>query len=306
MWRGRAGCLFEALLDLMSRALEGLNGLPWGVHLMVTLFMAVGLLLWLTGERMLKPLVVAAASVIGGLIGALVVPSTSWGASMTIWHGVGLGLAGGLVVGLLLFRSAMAVGFGVVLGALLPLIAATALQVYSTNDGDQPAASRPSTDSSTILAHFQAKKDSEAPVDLEKVPENLRPAAERIGAFWTTFTSEVSDRWNRMPGAHHAIILMAAAIGLAAGVIGGLSMPRWAGGAVASMFGAGLWLPSFVWLSNALGAPWKQALDRSPAQWLVIWAGIALLGMIAQWSGLTGGKKKKSAPKQVAAPAAAA
>lgn len=284
----------------MSRALEGLNGLPWGVHLMVTLFMAVGLIVWLTGERMLKPLVVAAAAAIGGVLGALVVPSTSWGASMTIWHGVGLGLAGGLIVGLLLFRSAMAVGFGVVLGALLPLIAASALQFYSTDAGPESAA----RESSTVLAHFQTQK-ADSKVDLQKVPENLRPAAERIGEFWTRFTAELGERWSRMPGSHHAIILMAAAIGLAAGVIGGLSMPRWAGGAVASMFGAGLWLPSFVWLSNALQAPWKQAMDRSPAEWLVIWAGVALLGMIAQWSGLTGGKKKKPAPKPAAAPAAA-
>ena len=288
----------------MSRALEGLNELPWGVHLMVTLFMAVGLIVWLTGERMLKPLVVAAAAVIGGLIGALVVPSTSWGASMTIWHGVGLGLAGGLIVGLLLFRSAMAVGFGVVLGVLLPLLAASALQVYSPA-GEPVESGHRWSEPATMLAFFQNHQEATSKVDLQKVPENLRPVAERIGTFWTTFTTEIGERWSRMPGSHHAIILMAAAIGLAAGVIGGLSMPRWAGGAVASLFGAGLWLPSFVWLSNALRAPWKQALDRSPAEWLAIWAGVAVLGMIAQWSGLLGGKKKKPAPKQASAPAAA-
>lgn len=287
----------------MSRALDGLNSLPWGVHLMVTLFMAVGLILWLTGERMLKPLVVAGAAALGGLIGSLVTSSTGWGASLTVWHGIGLGVIGGFIVGLLLFRSAMAVGFGLVLGLLLPLIAATSLRAYS--GGDATAQADINLQPVVELARFDRLQDAAPKIDVEQVPDNLKPIAERVGECWNTLSGEVSTQWRSMPSSHQAIVLMAAAIGLAGGVIAGLSMPKWAGGAVSSMFGAALWLPSMVWLSNAFHAPWREQFDRSPGQWLLIWAGVTALGMIAQWLGLTGGRKKKPAPKPAPAPAAA-
>jgi hypothetical protein len=296
--------VFEALLNLMSRALEGLSALPWGVHLLVALFMAVGLVLWLAGERFIKPVVILAAALIGGLVGALIIPSTGWGASFSIWHAIGIGLISGTVVGLLLFRSAMAVGFGVVLGALFPLIAASALQASST----QTAHAAPLDTWHSSLVRFDAA-DSAAQagleLDIEKVPPNLRPAAERISHFWGTFSQELSSQWQTLPAPHRGIILMAAALGLATGVICGLSMPKWASGGVSAMFGAGLWLPAFVWLSNALQTPWRTQLDLPPLHWLGVWGVVALLGMIAQWSGILGKKQKKPAAKPAAAPAPA-
>jgi hypothetical protein len=116
----------------------------------------------------------------------------------------------------------------------------------------------------------------------ERMADNLRPAAERIDSFWRTLTERASESWGQMPGPHRAIVLVCAAVGLATGVITGLALPGWAAAMVTSMFGAAVWMPCLVWLSNALGAPWRALFDRSPAQWLAAWAIAAVIGLIAQ------------------------
>lgn len=350
--------MFEALLNLMSRALEGLNSLPWGIHAVVAMGMVAGLVLWLAGRRVLKPLLITVAAILGGLLGGLVVPSTSWGASLTVWHGVGIGLVAGLIIGLLLYRSAMAVSVGVVMGAALPLIAAAALQFYpiaggasstpaaaatETDDGwerfdghswvrAEPTHASPGSSASDVpatpasldgfrvmaanwlddgnitatLAQLDgpksAAKQVEEDVENVKVPANLQPAADRISAAWATATSEVRTQWAALPRPHQAVVGLAAIVGLAGGVVLGLAMPTWAAGAVTSLFGAAIWIPCLVWLSNAFSAPWRGQFDRTPAAWLAIWAVVAFIGMLVQWSGVLGGKKAKAKP---AAPAAA-
>lgn len=319
--------VIEALLTLMSRVLEGIQSLPWGVHALVALGMAAGLVLWLIGQRVLKPLVVTLVVLAGGTIGGLLVPSTSWGASLTPWHGIGLGIVAGLLIGLLLYRSAMALGFGVVLGLLLPLGAAAILEAYplAAPNRSVPAAKggwveterlakglgtrsgAHEAEFAILSAAWQDKaatveKDAEAIV--EKMPENLKPAAERIGEFWSGLTSKVGESWRGLPGTHQAILALCGAIGLATGIITGLMLPGWASATVTSMFGAAVWLPCFVWLSNAMGAPWMARLDRSAMQWLGIWGAASVVGLIVQWYfGRRSGKGKQSAAARVSAAA---
>jgi hypothetical protein len=324
--------VFEALLNLMSRALEGLNSLPWGIHAAVALAMVAGLVLWLAGQRVLKPMMVAGVALLGATIGGLIVPSTSWGAELTVWHGLGAGLIAGTILGLLVYRSAMALGFGVVLGAALPLIAASVLQFYPISGqadeaawapaeeawqqvtalGDRaPEASEVGAWSGGIrvlgVSWMDDAENAAQAVERElaeepSVPANLAPTAERISTAWSTATSEVRSQWETLPRPHQAVVGLAGVIGLAGGVIAGLSMPAWASAMVTALFGAAIWLPAFVWLSNAMGAPWRAQFDRSPAAWLAIWAAVALVGMVVQWSGVL---KKKPAAKPKAAPAAA-
>lgn len=323
--------MFEAVLNLMSRALEGLSSIPWGVHAAVALVMAVGLVLWLVGQRMVKPLLVGLAAAVGAGLGGLLVPSTSWGASLTVWHGLGVGAIAGLIVGLLLYRSAMAVGFGVVMGAALPLAAATVLQFYPVGGAAGRAATEHWNEFEQAVGEWErdgvsALVGAPGAVDpggvrirpasfmddaveaegvaqaIENAPENLRPAAGAISAAWSNATARVRDGWEQLPAPHRAIVGFAGVLGLAGGVILGLIMPAWAAAGVTSLFGSAIWLPSFVWLSNAMSAPWKQTLDRSPATWLAIWVAAGVVGMIVQWSGVLGsGRKSAGKPAPAAA-----
>lgn len=300
------GVVFEALLNLMSRALDGIGSLPWGIHLVVALGMAAGLVLWLAGQKVIKPLVVTLIAALGGLVGGLVVPSTAWGASFSAWHGIGMGAVAGLLVGLLLYRSALAVGFGVVLGILLPLGAATILSYYplagaSAGGGEAAAWSGEDLEARAgrlvrgamaedelafqiVRAGWQGERaaDDEAAPLVEELPENLKPAADAISECWQDAKTSIAAEWSELPGAHRLIVLLCGAVGLATGVIAGLALPGWAAAAVTAMFGAAVWMSCLVWLSNAFSAPWRGLLDRTAPQWLAAWAVAAVIGLVIQ------------------------
>jgi hypothetical protein len=109
------------LLARMKETFDAISALPWGAHALVALAMAAGITLWVRGQSILKPLIVALAAILGGVLGLLVLPHTPWGDSSPVYYGLGIGVFAGIVVGMLLYRSAMAVAFGIVLGSLLPL-----------------------------------------------------------------------------------------------------------------------------------------------------------------------------------------
>lgn len=288
---------FEAIAESMSRALQGLSELPWIVHVVVALAMAVGLVLWLTGERMLKPLTIATCALIGGAIGFLLIPITPWGqsGSLTHWHGLLGGVFVGALAGLLMFRSAIALSSGVVFGLLLPMLAAGLLGLTR---GDAPAGT--TTESTAMsgmverLENGQVGQAASAAVD--RLPDSARPAAERVQGFLTSASAKADEAWSALPMVHRGIILICGAIGLAGGVIIGLSLPGWACGAVSSLFGAAIWMASFVWMSNAMGAPWREALDRPALHWLIAWSVAGVIGMGVQWSGLLARRPAKAAP----------
>lgn len=290
----------EALIERMSRALQGLVDLPWGIHAVVALAMAAGLVLWLTGEKMLRPIIIVLAGLIGGVLGFLIIPLTPWGqnGSLTVWHGLLGGLFVGALGGVLMFRSALALGCGVVFGVMLPLAAAAVLGLTRVDAASSSTSAQPDSMQTAIAASVESGVIAHAAEKVEqKLPEAARPAAARVKGFLTTAFDHAGVSWSSLPMVHRGIILICAAVGLAAGVIAGLSVPGWACGAISSLFGAAVWLTCFVWMSNALHTPWREQLDRTPLQWLLIWAIAGMVGMLVQWSGVLKPSTKKSEPR---------
>lgn len=340
----------QRLQDVLTSALRGASDLPWGMHALVGLLMVAGLVLWLSGQRVLKPAVVVFAGVMGALLGAIIVAMTPLSASASVWHGLGAGLFAGLLIGLLMFRSAIALGSGVVFGLLLPLSAACILSainpatreallrpatpepsaVASAWSGPRPAdaldvvlarfreslseqAGLPAASLDTVLA--QASPVSPRPKAQPAKPDAVepeaprasavQPALDRVHAFTTEAFGQAASVFNALPGTHRFAIALCAILGMAGGVVMGLNLAPWATSAVASLFGAALWVPALVWLSVAMSAPWSESLNRPALHWLIAWAGLGLLGVFVQWSGLLGGvpKAKKPAPAPAAKPA---
>lgn len=336
----------QDLLNAMSRALEGLAGLPWGVHIAVAFALASGLIIWLVGEKFLKPMVVLLCAMLGAVMGLLLTTSTPWGASGTLgaYHHLFIGLGVGTVLGFLVYRSATALGFGVVLGLLLPLGAAGVLNAIEPGGAggsstgatarvmDEAGAEvmgiaggrvddvrfavrmasymqdvQPGTGGGAGGGAGGGPSGSVPPTSggggalrVEKVPENLKPAAEAITNFWTKLRSEAEAGWMNWSGRNRAVLATLGALGLVVGVVWGLSVPKWSGIAITSLFGAAVWLPAMAWLSNAMNAPWKTMFDLSALHWLMLWGGVGVFGMIVQYSGIIPGTRKK---KAVGAPA---
>lgn len=364
----------ESIIHIMSRALEGLGSLPWGVHAVVALAMAAGLVVWLTGQRWVRPIVVILGAGVGAMLGSFAAPlfsglassgldtsglnasslsdaastigSGTGGDAAFVYRGLLIGLVVGAVAGLLLYRSAMALALGVVMGALLPLAAATVLHFWPLSTGPGSASERVEDQASAWRAHGSAWTDEvsdrastkyadaerenpllgvgrivlasrwsedrdrgasgENDADNGQTPSiaALAKPGERVRAFAQQVATRANEEWNTLPASHQAIIAICAILGLACGVIAGMMMPKWGATACTAMFGSAVWLVCFVWLSNAMGAPWRAMLDHGPVTWLCVWGGAAFTGMIAQWTGFFAPRKKPaSGPKP--APAAA-
>ncbi len=104
-----------------------LADLPWLIHIPVAMAFLAGLVLWLVGRKVIRPVTITTGLAIGGMLGFLLVPVVV----PTIGVSPYLGLVGGSVVGLLLalmlYRVATAVTFGSAVGAGCGMMAAALL-----------------------------------------------------------------------------------------------------------------------------------------------------------------------------------
>lgn len=305
--------VIQKVIDAMSRVLAGLAEMPWGVHMVVALLLAAGIVLWLTGERLIKSMVVIIATMTGAVVGVLAVALTGIGVAngYTAWHGLGVGAFVGLLAGLLIYRSAIALCSGVVFGVMAPMLAAGLMSLghgpaAPARIADAAPAGGPATLNvrSAELGAAVARSAMLAKARDELViPDNVRDVTERARIGAGDLASQVSGAWGALSPVHRVTIILCAAFGLAGGIILGHSMPAWATAATSSGFGAALMLGAFVWLSNGFGAPWRAMLDRPVLHWLTIWTAATLVGVLVQWSGVL--KRRKVAAKPAAVPSGA-
>jgi hypothetical protein len=246
-------------------------------------------------------MVVTVFALVGGVAGFLLGPLVPGLDSVTVYAGLGAGLVLGAIVGFVLYRFAMATGFGIVLGIAAPLAAAI---VLGTRPPPPPP---PDAENPQPTAREQLLKDIEdvrTPLkDLDAgdetaqrdaVEQAVRTAAERISAFAEAAGNDFSQAWQQIPARDRLILVASGAAGLLSGVIAGLFLPAWAAGAVTAMLGAAVWMPAAVWLCGAAGLPRSPLMDRTAGQWLIVWAGMSAIGMLLQWRGLIRKRARKA------------
>ncbi|HZW06613.1 MAG TPA: hypothetical protein VFF65_05770 [Phycisphaerales bacterium] len=106
---------------------EALHNLPWLVQLPVALALVAGIVLWLAGRRLIRPVTIMVGLGLGGLIGFLVLPVVMPGVAISPYLGLAGGAAAGLTVALLLYQVATAITFGSAIGAGCGVTAAAVL-----------------------------------------------------------------------------------------------------------------------------------------------------------------------------------
>lgn len=116
-----------ATLTLAAHLPDALQNLPWLVHIPVALALIAGLVLWLAGRRLLRPVTIMVGLGLGGLIGFLVLPITMPGFALSPYLGLVAGAATGLTTALLLYQVATAITFGSAIGAGCGVTAAAVL-----------------------------------------------------------------------------------------------------------------------------------------------------------------------------------
>lgn len=314
-------------LDLQSVG-QALRDLPWGAHAAAGAALVGGLVLWLFGRRVIRPIFVLLGAAGCATIGFFALPAAGV-------HEVGgvpsttVGLAGGGIVGAIvaaaLFRLVMGVTSALVFGLAGVLVAATLLgggapapgdgvaptsppdapaPATMTPDGEQPGTPADADGQSaepdaatpaagTSPADQAAADASDEPADAG--PTILERASDRARRFLGALRAEAGSRWGALPTRTRFAVVLAGLAGVVAGLALGTVLPAWSAGAVTAMFGAAVWLPSLHWLASVLEVPGRHLLDRGALGWLLIWFGVSAVGMTAQWSGL-GRRRARPAP----------
>jgi hypothetical protein len=315
-------------IDQVGDAVAQLRSLPWAAHALAAGALAAGIILWLIGRRVLKPMVVVLCALLGAAIGFVAIPMTALAGSVSVYVGLVVGLAAGALLGALLYKFSMAIGLGLVLGVAAPLTVAAGMSFRAPNagaaapeqaartpasegepDGDAESDSFPAQVTEEVIRRQidnlrkQLEGDgtapegehsatpAEAPTDDARALEDvMRSTGERVQAFAKAVAEDVATGWGQLAPRHRLMLTGSAGVGLAMGIILGIVLPGWSAGMVTALLGAGIWLCAGSWLAIAAGMPGVEHLHRPAREWLVVWLGVSALGMVVQWVGMA--KKK--------------
>ncbi len=304
----------DQVAQAVSQAWQTLQSLPWAAHAAAAAGLVLGVALCLKGKDLLKPCFALLGMLKGAAVGFFGAPMLGFDAPFGIpspYLGAGIGALIGLGSGIALYRFAMAIT-GALVGGLAAFLIAGALL------GLQPPAA-PAAPTATPLVTpttFQptapeppTAEGRESPAATPTPPANpaeqakatFKEVTARVRAFGEAWWPQIKDAWTALNTKQQGTLVVAGVGGLVAGFLLGSLMPVKSAAAFTSLAGAALSLFCFVWITRALDAPGKELLNRSPQSWLVIWACLAALGLLAQVGPSL--KRKKPATNAEAPPA---
>jgi hypothetical protein len=305
-----------------------LQHLPPAAHLLAAGGLIVGLVLWIAGHRILRIVFAALGGLSGAGAGFFLLPTV---AAETIAgypspH-VGLAAGGliGLVLGILLFRFAVAILLAGGLGIAASLLAAAAVQFQPIADTEAmrrgyedltaplaptpppfdddpylypPESEPPPAPSLAPAPPPELDEQGEPPHEpdrLRQALDSMKPVAERIRIFLQARAEEFADAWSGLTSRQQGIVISATLAGLISGFLLGLLFPTRSSAAATAMAGAAVWLPCLAWLWRTMEAPGAdRLLALSPGAWLAIWAGAAVIGFVIQSAGSIRWRRRKS------------
>jgi hypothetical protein len=281
--------------NAMDSLVTTLQELPFGVFGAAIVALAAGLVLWLAGRMVIKPIFAVIGGVTGSMLGffflPLVAPET-----IAEWPSTTVGLAVGAVLGLavaiVLFRFTMAISTAVVLGILGGLGAATylhfdsihqnevaAYEAQALSQADQFLPDIPRSDSSPTGDGTQTASDGDQP--------ELNPAQRASKFVQELYEELVVPWWDRQPVRSRFILSGTVFVGAAMGLLIGLAMPVKSAAVTTAMAGSAVWLPNAAFLLTAANLPGHGALARlGPMGSLIVWIVIAAIGMVFQISSI--------------------
>jgi len=271
----QASALARAAEDAARHAeASGLGDLITGSP-MVLVALAVGLALWLVGDRLFRPASSLVGAALGALIGLAVSGSTESEQFLgmpTPYAAIGLGSLLGLGIGAAMYRVAVGGAAAVTLAGVAAVIAA-AVSLHEPGGSGTPE--RPETIAEVARA-------GAARVTIEPVSLRDGVTLESLQAAAASTTSAVRAQWENLPESARSLVLAAAILGCVIGFAAGLIRPRTAGPAIAALAGTALWLGATTVLLARAGQPLPAMPGERPGAWLAAWLLVALVGFAVQ------------------------
>lgn len=294
-----------APLTLAQSLPEG-GSVPLGVALMA------GLLLWIMGARVIKPVFFLFGLAIGGFVGTTLIPLIGFPnlelGGLSISPSV-IGLICGGIIGALcalaMFRlviamtSACAFAVAGVVGALIflhynPTIA----------DGDPSANESALVDSgeSTLngltnsLSDDITREAAERSVDSldpegnilnEDTKQQLKDAAERSRQFLSDLGATISNELDQRPTRDKMIGFSAGFAGFAFGLLIGVVLPKRTTALVTSLFGSAVCMASTSALLTASNGERPDYLNQSATVLAIVWVILTGIGLMIQLGFIT-------------------
>ncbi|HED53025.1 MAG TPA: hypothetical protein ENJ00_02335 [Phycisphaerales bacterium] len=263
----------------------------WSQSGLIVLLIA-GVLLWVSGRRVLKPIFAVLGALAGGFLGHTALPAVGidhiFGLTGDV-AGAAVGGTLGALAAILIFRVAIGVLAAAVVGGLAVLGASIFVQTRPV----PPPAQNPS---SPLVESRPAESPSEADqlspdtLTLGDANDAIREPGKFASDLYRGIKAEV---WDPLSTSDRALLTASGLAGIVAGLALGVLAPKKSTALVTAFAGAGMWLPATYFLSQALTVPGRALLERTPIEWLVIWFGVALTGLFIQWRGLTDRRKPK-------------
>jgi hypothetical protein len=303
--------------DLFQKAAE----LPWAALVPVGALFVIGLILWVAGRPVLRPVFIVGGLMAGGLAG-LDVGMTSLVAGLGIpWWG--WGVAGAVVAALLAalaYRLLLVVAVGGLLGALAPLLVWTAVELNliriegiaappvqevlaqsPVRETEAPQATAPLEERPLPASVPQpAGGDQVAPGT--ELAQDAAPAEAVAGnasqteapavaiAEWRHWVADtygfVARRagaaWDQSAAPMRWMLAAAAAVGVLLGLIVGATAPSFSASVVTALGGALLLIGAGCTVAARLHLP-PALLPQSAVAWLAWWVVAAVIGLGLQW-----------------------
>jgi len=293
--------------------------LPEGGSVSLFFLLAGGMMLWLFGAKIVKPVFFLFGVAIGGFVGTTILPLTGLPpfelGAFSITPGFTGLLAGAIIGGLVMlamFRMVITLTAAIAFGAAGLLGAMVYLSFNPTTSIDLTPNETAIVDSGDTMTNALdattdaiAREAAERSVDLlnsgtddplidDETKSDILDAAQRSRAFVTRVWDTVTEDLDNRPARDKMIAFSSMFAGIGLGLLIGVVMPNRAAALVTSLTGSAAWIGAGTALLTARNGQIPSFLDRSAVVWAAAWIIIAILGLFVQLGFL---RKKNSLAK---------
>ncbi|MEZ6242049.1 MAG: hypothetical protein R3B57_03310 [Phycisphaerales bacterium] len=298
----------------IAHGLSAPQALGSEAHLVAGVGLVAGLVLWLFGSRVLRPMFALLGAAVGAFLGLVLVPLSGLGPIETGWDVAPsvspeqIGLLGGAVLGVVLaftlYRAVMALGSGFVfagVGLLAGLIYIQRMPDASA-DAPQPQSQVAGLDSGALdsidtsalkeasdwlSAHDEGASerstfDDEGRLDVGAARAKFASAAERSRVFIDKVGDSTRSEWETLSPRQRVVMLGAALVGLATGLLFGMTMPTRSAALMTAMAGSGVAIGCGLMLAESYDVPRDWLLNQRPSTWAILWGVAAAVGLTFQ------------------------
>jgi len=285
------------------------QSLPEGGSVPLGMALMAGLLLWLVGARVIKPVFFLFGLAIGAFVGTTILPLTGLPSfhpgGFTLTPGITGLLAGGLIgslVSLAMFRlviaitSSMAFAAAGVVGALI-FLSANPTQTDALSD-TEAALVESGEDTADTLAGIKTslnesinreaaeeafdRLDEDGNILNDDAKQQIKDAATRSKEFIEHMYNTIQADLAQRPDREKLIILSAGFAGFAFGLLVGVMMPKRTTALVTSLSGSAVCIGATSALLTARTGQRPDFLDQSAIIWAIIWVILTALGLMVQ------------------------